>query len=59
MIEARKPDIIVIEEIVEAQNVRSRACSDKGALGSVTREFDRWIEKLGITYNAEVMQKFA
>ena len=30
-----------------------------GALGSVTKEFDRWIEKLGITFNVEVVQKTA
>ena len=29
------------------------------ALGSVTQEFDRWIEKLGIEYNVGVMQKTA
>ena len=28
-----------------------------GALGSVTKEFDGWIEKLGITNNVGVMQK--
>ena len=27
-----------------------------GALGSVTEEFDSWIEKLGITYSVGVMQ---
>ena len=27
-----------------------------GALESVTKEFDKWIEKLGIIYNVEVMQ---
>ena len=26
-----------------------------GALGCITKEFDRWIEKLGITYNVGVM----
>ena len=26
-------------------------------LGSVTKEYDRWIEKLGITNNVGVMQK--
>ena len=30
-----------------------------GALGSVTKGFDRWIEKLGITSNVGVMQKTA
>ena len=30
-----------------------------GALESVTKEFDKWIEKLGIIYNVEVMQKIA
>ena len=30
-----------------------------GALGSATKEFDGWIEKLGITNNAGVMQKTA
>ena len=30
-----------------------------GALGSVTKEFDRWIEKLGITLNVGVVQKTA
>ena len=30
-----------------------------GALGSVTKEFDRWIEKVGITDNVGVMQKIA
>ena len=30
-----------------------------GALGSVTKEFDGWIEKLGITNNAGVVQKTA
>ena len=29
------------------------------ALGSVTKGFDRWIENLGIPFNAEVMQKTA
>ena len=28
-----------------------------GALGRVTKEFDGWIEKLGITNNVGVMQK--
>ena len=28
-------------------------------LGSVTKEFDRWIEKLGITRNVGLMQKTA
>ena len=28
-----------------------------GALGSVTKGFDRWIEKLGILLNVGVMQK--
>ena len=30
-----------------------------GALGSVTEEFDSWIEKLGITYSVGVMQQTA
>ena len=30
-----------------------------GALGIVTKEFDGWIEKLGITNNVGVMQKTA
>ena len=30
-----------------------------GALESVTKEFDKWIEKLGIIYNVELMQKTA
>ena len=30
-----------------------------GALGIVTKDFDRWIAKLGITYNIGVMQKTA
>ena len=30
-----------------------------GALGRVTKEFDGWIEKLGITNNVGVMQKTA
>ena len=30
-----------------------------GALGCITKEFDRWIEKLGITCNVGVMQKAA
>ena len=30
-----------------------------GALESVTKEFDRWIEKLGITFNVGVVQKTA
>ena len=30
-----------------------------GALGSVTKGFDRWIEKLGIPLNVGVMQKIA
>ena len=30
-----------------------------GALGSFTKEFDRWIQKLGITYNVGVMHKTA
>ena len=28
-----------------------------GALGSLTKKFDRWIEKLGITNNVGIMQK--
>ena len=30
-----------------------------GALGSITKEYDRWIEKLGITCNVGVRQKAA
>ena len=30
-----------------------------GAVGSVTKEFDEWIEKLEITKNVGVMQKSA
>ena len=30
-----------------------------GSLGSVTKEFDGWIEKLGITNNVALMQKTA
>ena len=30
-----------------------------GALGSVSTEFDRWMGKLGITFNVGVMQKTA
>ena len=30
-----------------------------GALGSVTKEFDGWIEKLGTTFNVGVVQKTA
>ena len=30
-----------------------------GALGSVTKKFDRWIEKLGTTFNVGVVQKTA
>ena len=30
-----------------------------GALGSVTKEFDRWIKKLGTTFNVGVVQKTA
>ena len=30
-----------------------------GALGSVTNDFERWIRKLGISYNIGVMQKTA
>ena len=30
-----------------------------GALGSVTKDFERWIRKLGIAYNTGVMQKTA
>ena len=30
-----------------------------GALGSVTKGFDRWIKKLGIPFNVGVMQKAA
>ena len=30
-----------------------------GALGSVTKEFDGWIEKLGITNNVGVIRKTA
>ena len=30
-----------------------------GTLGCVTKELDRWIEKLGITCTVEVMQKTA
>ena len=28
-----------------------------GAIKTITRELDRWIEKLGMTYNVRVMQK--
>ena len=31
----------------------------RGALGSVTKGFDRWIGKLGIPFNVGVMQKTA
>ena len=31
----------------------------KGAFGSVSAEFDRWMGKLGITCNVGVMQKSA
>ena len=30
-----------------------------GALGSVTKAFERWIRKLGIAYNIGVMKKTA
>ena len=30
-----------------------------GALGSVTKDFERWIRKLEIAYNIGVMQKTA
>ena len=30
-----------------------------GAIGGVAKEYDGWIEKIGITNNAEVMQKTA
>ena len=30
-----------------------------GALGSVSKVFDRWIEKLGIPFNAGVIKKNA
>ena len=30
-----------------------------GALGSVTKEFDEWIEKLLMTYKVGIMQKTA
>ena len=40
-------------EMVEVVPVAMRA------LGSVTKGFDRWIEKLGIPLNVGVMQKIA
>ena len=30
-----------------------------GAFGNTTKEFDRWIQKLGITYNVGVKQRAA
>ena len=96
MIEARRPDIIVIDkkerkgiiiDIVVPADVRvgekEREKVEKyqdfnreigrlwklkmvevvplviGALGSVTKGFERWIEKLGIPLNVGVMQKTA
>ena len=44
-------------KIVETQNVRSGTRSDRSA--SVTKGFDRWIEKLAIPLNVGVMQKNA
>ena len=37
---------------------KSKRRSNK-ALGSVTKDFERWIRKLGIAYNIGVMQKTA
>ena len=45
------------QKIVETQNGRSGTCSDRSA--SVTKGFDRWIEKLAIPLNVGVMQKKA
>ena len=95
MVEARRPDIIVIDkkerkgliiDIAVQADVRveekERGKVEKyqdlkreigrlwnlkvevvpvviGALGSVTKEFDRWIEKLGTTFNVGVVQKTA
>ena len=94
MIEARRPDIILIDkkerkgiiiniaipaevrvggkerekmekyqdlkrEIVRLQKLKMVEVVPVviGALESVTKEFDEWIEKLGITNNVGVMQK--
>ena len=43
---------------METQNGRSRIRNDRRPV-SVTKEFDSWIEKLGIPLNVEVMQKTA
>ena len=96
MIEARRPDIIVIDKkerkgliidiavpadvrVEEKEREKVEKYQDLkreigrlwnlkkvevvpvviGALGSVTKEFDRWIEKLGITFNVGVVQKTA
>ena len=96
MIEARRPDIILIDkkerkgiiiniaipaevrvggkerekmekyqdlkrEIVRLQKLKMVEVVPVviGALESVTKEFDEWIEKLGITNNVGVMQKTA
>ena len=31
----------------------------KGAFGSVTKDFERWIKKVGIAYNSGAMQNTA
>ena len=92
MIEARRPDIIVIDKKerkgliidiavpADKRKGKSRKVYQDlkreigrlwklkrvevvpvviGALGSVTKRFDRWIEKLGITFSVGVVQKTA
>ena len=96
MIEARRPDIIVIDKkerkgliidiavpadvrVEEKEREKVEKYQDLkreigrlwnlkkvevvpvviGALGSVTKEFDRWIKKLGTTFNVGVVQKTA
>ena len=96
MIEARRPDIIVIDKkerkgliidiavpadvrVEEKEREKVKKYQDLkreirrlwklkkvevvpvviGALGSVTKGFDRWIEKLGITFSVGVVQKTA
>ena len=68
VIEARRPDIIVINkkerkgiitDIAVPADVRVVIPVVIGALGSVTKGSDRWIEKLGIPFNVGVIQKTA
>ena len=96
MIEARRPDIVVVDKkeckgtiidvdvpddvrVGEQESEKAEKCQELkreigrlwklkhtqvlsvviGALGSVTKDFGRWIRKLWITYNIGAMQKTA